>query len=108
MRRLLWLFVSLALTATFYCAQAQVITTVAGTDFVYPNQPLPGLQCGGALGNANGRERVRNDDHRWTGQPSDYDCDRVSGDQWANGASLVQIMRDQEEQSVRHAVPPGT
>ncbi len=39
-------FVGLALTALFSIAQAQsIITTVAGTDFTFPNTPIPGVNA---------------------------------------------------------------
>lgn len=41
-----------ALAAIITCAQAQVITTVAGTDFTFPNTPLPAINAptGGIFG----------------------------------------------------------
>ncbi|HTW66367.1 MAG TPA: hypothetical protein VME17_17210 [Bryobacteraceae bacterium] len=45
MRGFLCLFAGLALTAPFSCVQAQVITTIAGTDFSFPATPIAAVNA---------------------------------------------------------------
>jgi hypothetical protein len=43
--RILRLLAGAGLTAALYCAHAQVITTVAGTDFTFPPTPLAAMNA---------------------------------------------------------------